>query len=331
MKAKMATVVVPYARNRIAYAICKSLKRAGHKVIAADSTPLAMCRWSKYVDGFEVYRTGTDAEFLQWAIRHQWEGHLIFPTFMEAWKLVAVHKVLPDIEIIWKANSKQIVHELCESLGIPAPWGRYMEQGVIKPAEERGATGRRYFERAVVQERVAGEAIGVGMLFNKGRLKAKFCWRRLKEYPKDGGLSVVRESYRAPEQEANAQELMEVLGWHGPAMVEFKGQYVLEVNPQFWGGLALAIESGVDFPRLTVDIMEKGDCEEVKEWEVGVKCSWLAGCIRRGCKPQGILEDWSKDDPLPFLGQFALPVWNFIKDRGTLSLQTSIMAAVWFL
>ncbi len=53
--------------------------------------------------------------------------------------------------------------------------------------------------------------------------------------------------------------LLERLGWSGVAMVEYKkdlrqGDYVLmEINGRFWGSLQLAIDAGVDFPRMLAD------------------------------------------------------------------------------
>ena len=52
---------------------------------------------------------------------------------------------------------------------------------------------------------------------------------------------------------ADAEKLLVALNWHGVAMVEFKldpdGQHwLMEINPRFWGSLALAIDAGVDFP-----------------------------------------------------------------------------------
>jgi len=52
-----------------------------------------------------------------------------------------------------------------------------------------------------------------------------------------------------------AQALLDYVGWHGVAMVEFNVSsrgipYLIELNGRFWGSLRLAIDAGVDFPWL---------------------------------------------------------------------------------
>ncbi len=60
------------------------------------------------------------------------------------------------------------------------------------------------------------------------------------------------------------------------ALVEFKrdneGIYkLLEINPKFWGSLDLAIASGVNFPKLIVDCIKRGDPEIVKKYRIGLR------------------------------------------------------------
>lgn len=313
-------VIVPYSRNRIAYAIIRSLhNRPGTQVFAADSTKLAMCRFSNKVSGFFNYPSDPN-DFLTWAEQKQKEGYTIFPTFMESWQLRQAELIdsTPSYDTILNADNKLNVYKACRMLHLPTPETHIIDfNGVIKPSHGRGSE-RRFWVRPgdVIQKRVYGDAIGIGMLFNHGELKAKFSWRRLQEFPEDGGTSVIRESTKMPHEEAYAQKLLEFFNWHGVAMVEFKGGHIIEVNPRFWGSLQLAIDSGVDFPRLLLDIITYGDCETVLEWKTGVTTSWLAGCIRRRCRPSGNTEDWHLNDPLPFFGQFALALSNVMRGKG---------------
>ncbi len=75
--------------------------------------------------------------------------------------------------------------------------------------------------------------------------------------------------------------LLDALGWHGVAMVEFKreeatGRFVLmEVNPKFWGSLELAIVSGVDFPYLASRMAVEGEIDPVLSYREGVRFRWL--------------------------------------------------------
>lgn len=320
----MAKVIVPYSRNRIGLAIITSLSKAGHEVWAADSIPIAMGGLSRFAKRFIRYPDPWKSEhsrekFAAWATEKIRQSYIIFPTFMESWVLkdLGIGDIpLPAWDVIRRANSKFAVHQLCVELGIPTPQTMYIADGVIKPVDGRGALGRYYVKNAIIQERVYGDPIGVGMLFNSGKLKAKFSWRRLAEYPSDGGTSIIRESICATEQEKYAERLLRALNWHGVAMVEFKGEHVLEINPRFWGSLKLAIDSNVDFPRLLLEMMLTGDCAEVFNWELGVKTSWLGGCLLRRCLPQGKLEDLNWDDPLPFFGQFMTVAYNLVRGKG---------------
>lgn len=78
--------------------------------------------------------------------------------------------------------------------------------------------------------------------------------RRLRSYPPEGGASTYRETVHDPELVAEADRLLSAMGWWGVAMVEFRidertGEPLLmEINPRFWGSLALSVFAGVDFP-----------------------------------------------------------------------------------
>lgn len=112
----------------------------------------------------------------------------------------------------------------------------------------------------LVQQRIVGPGIGVFLLVWDGVVIASFAHRRLREKPPSGGVSVLSESVLAPrELEAAALRLLGADSWRGVAMVEFKldettqTPYLMEINARAWGSLQLAIDAGVDFPRLLVD------------------------------------------------------------------------------
>ncbi|MBW0146444.1 carboxylate--amine ligase [Marinobacter arenosus] len=105
-----------------------------------------------------------------------------------------------------------------------------------------------------IQSFIEGTGQGVFALFHQGKAVCYFSHRRLREKPPGGGVSVLSES--APLDDSlrvSAEKLLESVGWHGVAMVEFRVDhngtgYLMEVNPRFWGSLQLAIDSGIDFP-----------------------------------------------------------------------------------
>lgn len=138
----------------------------------------------------------------------------------------------------------------------------------------------------LLQERINGPGIGVFACYDKGVLKAIFSHKRLREKPPSGGVSVLRESIPVP---ADAREYTETLlghlGWHGVAMVEFKQDErdgvpkLMEINGRFWGSLQLAIDAGVDFPSILMDIAQGKDVRPCVEYRTGVKTRWFWGDI----------------------------------------------------
>jgi len=179
----------------------------------------------------------------------------------------------------------------------------------------------------LVQEYIKGDGYGVSLLFNHGKLRAKFTHKRIREYPPSGGPSTYRISVTNPEMEEAAIKLLRHMDWHGVAMVEFKlnkqsmKPVLLEVNPRFWGSLNQAICSGVDFPYLLYRMAIDGDVEPVLNYKLGIKTRVLfldflsvlrnvrtspwkhfVGDVFRPCADDII----NLSDPLPILGLFGL-------------------------
>jgi len=81
-------------------------------------------------------------------------------------------------------------------------------------------------------------------------------------------------------------QLLRKLGWWGVAMVEFRVDdsigcpYLMEINGRFWGSLQLAIDAGVNFPRLLLDLA-LGKPIECRPYKVGVISRWWLGDLRR--------------------------------------------------
>lgn len=140
----------------------------------------------------------------------------------------------------------------------------------------------------LIQERLEGEGRGVFILIWHGELKAFFCHRRIREKPSLGGVSVYSESIPPDWELINKSvALLRRIGWHGPAMVEFKldkrtGELkLMEINGRFWGSLQLAIDSGVNFPVLLFRLAAGEDIKPQTEYVVGRRNRWLLGDLQR--------------------------------------------------
>jgi hypothetical protein len=88
-----------------------------------------------------------------------------------------------------------------------------------------------------------------------------------------------------PKARTYATALLDELGWHGVAMVEFKQSLrdgeprLMEINGRFWGSLQLAIDAGVDFPRLLVDGVRNGHFAPQPPYRIGVRNRWFWGDV----------------------------------------------------
>lgn len=148
----------------------------------------------------------------------------------------------------------------------------------------RSVTGEHF--PVLLQEHIPGSGAGVFLLRWDGRTFARFAHRRLREKPPSGGVSVYRESIEPPSGLFEASErLLERFDWRGVAMVEYRidardgTPYLMEVNGRLWGSLQLAVDSGVDFPRLLVELTTGHDVEPVMTYRTGIRCRWEWGDI----------------------------------------------------
>lgn len=129
----------------------------------------------------------------------------------------------------------------------------------VSDALARLATLYRDYRYVLVQGFVSGIGVGAFLARLDGQPLARFMHRRLHEVPHTGGASSFRASWHHAGVMADAETLMDALGWHGVGMFEYRWNpaddtfYLMEFNARFWGSLHLALFAGVDFPRLLAD------------------------------------------------------------------------------
>jgi predicted ATP-grasp superfamily ATP-dependent carboligase len=138
----------------------------------------------------------------------------------------------------------------------------------------------------LLQERIEGPGVGVFVCYSDGERCAVFAHKRLREKPPSGGVSVLSESTAAdPVAVEYADKLLKPLGWRGVAMVEFKRDLrdgslrLMEINGRFWGSLQLAIDSGVDFPVLALQVARGEKPAPVTSYRIGLRERWLWGDV----------------------------------------------------
>lgn len=182
--------------------------------------------------------------------------------------------LIADPPILDQLNDKDAVHRRAAELGlaVPAQYAGTPDRYpvVIKPhcgeklglkAQARYAIAKdeteyleilermqQYDPDPLVQEKITGDGSGASLLIDReGSLISAICHRRIREYPYTGGPSTCCISYYDADQIEAARQLLCSFGFTGLAMVEFKGDAILEVNPRVWGSFPMTVVSGSSF------------------------------------------------------------------------------------
>ncbi|HSB95986.1 MAG TPA: ATP-grasp domain-containing protein, partial [Spongiibacteraceae bacterium] len=137
----------------------------------------------------------------------------------------------------------------------------------------------------MLQEFIPGHGAGIFALYDRGQSIAFFAHQRLREKPPSGGVSTLSSSVTPDARMLNmAKKLLDAAQWHGVAMIEFRiapdrKPYLMEVNTRFWGSLQLAIDAGVDFPALLLQISRGEPLPPTASYRIGQCLRWLLGDI----------------------------------------------------
>ncbi len=213
--------------------------------------------------------------------------------------------------------SKNRTTELATRLGVPTPRSRVVRSPeearsppaemsfplVLKPDRSKVWTGRGEAQDLAVtyardsvelaeklsillptgpvllQEKIEGQGVGLGVLASRGEVLFLFQYRRLHEVPLSGGASSYRISEPLDAELAGfANALAGALGWDGVAMLEFKRDpqtgksWLIEINGRFWGSLPLPVAAGADFPAYLFDHWVDGRRDFPSTYRVGLRC-----------------------------------------------------------
>lgn len=295
---------------------------------------------------------------------------MLIPTHEELFIISKYHEsfkdfktLVPEFDNLKIAHKKDQSTKLANDLGIPIPYTfipqsetdcfsffkEYGKPVVLKYQNSNSSKGVFYIDsmeqftkhyinlgQFLLQEYVTGVGYGVSMLYNNGNLRATFTHKRLEEKIATGGTSTLRISTHNDDLEYYAKKILDNLSWNGVAMVEFKWDevhkkgYFIEINPRFWGSLALPFYSGMDFPWHYYRILKDGDIDPVINYKTGVKVKWLLGgalSFIDGLAHERKLnwkllslkadfyDDFNSKDPFILVGEMAYYIEKFIKSR----------------
>lgn len=206
-------------------------------------------------------------------------------------------------EVLDQINDKETVHRRCQELGISVPRQYTGEPEsypvVIKPhcGEKFGlkardryvvAVNRAEYENAlaamrvydpapIVQQKVTGAGGGASLLLDQdSRLICAICHRRVREFPASGGPSTCCESFYDEDLIRSACRLLQSFHFVGMAMVEFKGNCVLEVNPRVWGSFPMTEQAKSPFASCYARAAAGETLEyQPRDYETGVRMRFL--------------------------------------------------------
>ncbi|HWG35182.1 MAG TPA: ATP-grasp domain-containing protein [Gemmatimonadaceae bacterium] len=167
----------------------------------------------------------------------------------------------------------------------------------------------------LLQQRVVGPGVGIFVLLWDGKLLAQFAHRRIREQPPSGGISVYRASIAVdPDLLARSVALLSEFAWRGVAMIEYKVDertrtpYLMEINGRFWGSLQLAIDAGVDFPRLLIAAATGETPAPVTRFRTNVRSRWFWGDVDH------LLARLRRSDAELSLPEGSPTRWNAVRD-----------------
>lgn len=271
-------VLVTGAGGPAGVAVIRALRRAGHRVIAADADSSAV--GLRLADEFARVPRADDPAFAESLVKVAVRSGAValIPTVAE--ELRPLHAAagqlgdaglatwLPHPQSVEHCTDKWLFYQLMTKHGIPVPpTSRWSERGIpgpwiVKPRFGRGSrdvyqvndtTGLAYaFGRVsepLVQTKITGQEFTVDTLSgDDGRLYGAVPRWRLET---KAGISTKGRTFESPELVREIAKLLAVLRLAGPACVQGfqtdQGKLVfIEVNPRFSGGLPLSLAAGAD-------------------------------------------------------------------------------------
>ena len=332
----------------------RALSRAGYGVGGLASGIGAAGVWSRELGARAIERrAGEDADALWAGIARLSKGRgpvAVYPG--QEWTIDALldREPPPDVVVGYPSaegtravRDKRALGGMAADAGLASPQTVEAPAGelgsaalrfpcVVKPASPKGAFDARAVEsaeelrtavnglpaeeRVLVQERVRGPLMAIGMVVgHDGEVVARFQQESERTWPAQAGVSSVARSV-APDEElvARAAALLREAGYAGLAQLQFMsaagGPALIDVNPRYYGSLALATACGVNLPAAWHAVVSGAPAPAADEYRVGVSYRWLEGellaalygspgVLLRRPPPPRVPAVWAWGDPLP--------------------------------
>jgi predicted ATP-grasp superfamily ATP-dependent carboligase len=222
--------------------------------------------------------------------------------------------LLAPPEKIHNLNDKGRCAKLAERVGVPIPTTYYPSETSINEIAEQAdfpvlakptiASGSRGIVRvespqqlaaayesvteanssAIIQEFVdhSGGHFSVGTVFDRNSdPRAVHVYKELRQYPDSGGPAIEAVSVETESWVDDILEILRAIDWVGPAHIDVlldpdDGTYkLLEVNPRIWSSINLTVQSGVDVPRIVMELASEKDPDPVTSYRTDVRYRWV--------------------------------------------------------
>jgi predicted ATP-grasp superfamily ATP-dependent carboligase len=168
----------------------------------------------------------------------------------------------------------------------------------------------------LVQRRLAGPQLSLDLVLDRqGEVAARVQHVATRFWPPPAGSTVVARTVAADDElVASAARLLRRAGYWGLAQLEFlpgpHGPVLIDINPRFYGCLALPLAAGVNLPDVWHQVVRGQPVSAPRAYRLGVTYRWLEadivaalkgrpGRLRRpaGAPRTGAM--WAIDDPVP--------------------------------
>ncbi|MDA1181979.1 MAG: hypothetical protein O3B82_00135 [Bacteroidetes bacterium] len=307
----MATVVVylGHALDRRTFDLFNWFRKTNSTQVAVIQTSHAFEQWL-YPGAHCIHGLGIERLF-DFA-RAKPNLHIVYLPFLEDQieAIYAAHAqntlpeninyLLPHPDDFVRANDKGLFTSIfsAHKLAVRAySWAELQQEiphaGVLaKPKIGKGAIGQIFIRNHTDLTKINGydayvfqkqlghthEVIGAFFLCKKGTIQAHYQHKRIRTYPKTGGVSVLSVIHHNPEVLEKGRAILKDLQWSGLAMIEFmqdpedQQYYAIECNPRLWGTCLLGEFAG--FGLIQLYIAQLSNTSMIGETKTLVQSCW---------------------------------------------------------
>ncbi|NLK20707.1 MAG: ATP-grasp domain-containing protein [Epulopiscium sp.] len=270
----MQKILIDNIDKRMTAPLVEYFLREGYKVYGVGFTNSNIIS-NKINSTFKISKENIKADLLKVFKSFTENDYLLVgnPLIIEAVNEIKPNMkyIVPNQDIVTKITNKKWLMEFAHNLNIKAPGSDNKKYPLVvklnnseninlKPQERyKIVNNDDEYHRAIkvmkdhkdnilVQEYVTGKGFGVSMLLDYDSNMVDYIMHeRIFEYPIAGGPSAICASRYKKELVHSAYKLLKELGWTGYAMVEFKGDYLIEINPRYWGSMPLLFVANSQF------------------------------------------------------------------------------------